>query len=408
MAESVEQQNPNFTYGPNGEKTFKAPAKGTRKAGALKKIDLKYPLDTIDYKGRLVFQLVEEPEDNKLVQDSTRQARVKQYEEGLEIIDATNQRIRDQIEAAEAGDIKLREGVSTEDFRDLGEGLIERGEGVKKEAQERIDFLEGDGYDEQKGKLGPNFDGEIHEPPVIKNTKVSIYLPMALNFRDNVSYENTDLGTVGGLVEGAARGGADAGGLKGMIKSITEGATNTFKDVTSGNSPELAKLAALQLNVISKLPGAEGLKGAAKQAAQVTLNPNTRSLFKSVAIREFAFQFKFIAKSKQEADEVRKIVKFFRTELYPEALTVGEGDTTVAVGYRFPRKFVLTPMYNNQPIKETKILPCYLRDISVVYNPTNQSMHGGDDPHFTEVDMSLSFTETRTLSRQEVDMEGGY
>ena len=66
-------------------------------------------------------------------------------------------------------------------------------------------------------------------------------------------------------------------------------------------------------------------------------------------------------------------------------------------------------MENTQtPIKETKILPCYLRDISVVYNPTNQSMHGGDDPHFTEVDMSLSFTETRTLSRQEVDIEGGY
>ena len=57
----------------------------------------------------------------------------------------------------------------------------------------------------------------------------------------------------------------------------------------------------------------------------VTVNPNTRSLFKNVAIREFAFQFKFIAKSKKEADEVRKIIKFFRTELYPEALTVGTG-----------------------------------------------------------------------------------
>ena len=40
--------------------------------------------------------------------------------------------------------------------------------------------------------------------------------------------------------------------------------------------------------------------------------------------------------------------------------------------------------------------------MSVVYNPTNQTMHGGDNPHFTEIDMSLAFTETRTLSKKDV------
>ena len=72
---------------------------------------------------------------------------------------------------------------------------------------------------------------------------------------------------------------------------------------------------------VGKYLGGDGTALAVKQASGVTLNPNTRSLFKSVALREFAFQFKFIAKSKKEADEVRKIIKFFRTELYPEALT---------------------------------------------------------------------------------------
>ena len=65
-------------------------------------------------------------------------------------------------------------------------------------------------------------------------------------------------------------------------------------------------------------------------------------------------------------------------------------------------------MYNNAPIPDTKILPCFLRDVSVVYNPSGQAMHGGDNPHFTEVDMSLAFTETRTLTRQEIEMEDGY
>ena len=69
---------------------------------------------------------------------------------------------------------------------------------------------------------------------------------------------------------------------------------------------------------VSKYLGGEGTALAVKQASGVTLNPNTRSLFKSVALREFAFQFKFIPLSKQEHDTVIKIINFFRQNLYPE------------------------------------------------------------------------------------------
>ena len=44
--------------------------------------------------------------------------------------------------------------------------------------------------------------------------------------------------------------------------------------------------------------------------------------------------------------------------------------------------------------------------MSVVYNPSNQTMHGGDNPHFTEVDMSLAFTETRTFKKRCCRNEG--
>ena len=69
----------------------------------------------------------------------------------------------------------------------------------------------------------------------------------------------------------------------------------------------------------------EGAEGAVTQGVGVTVNPNTRSLFKNVAIREFAFQFKFIAKSQKEADEVRKIIKFLELNYIQRALTVGTG-----------------------------------------------------------------------------------
>ena len=39
-----------------------------------------YPLDDKDYKGRLTFELVIDPEENKLIQETTRDARIKQLE----------------------------------------------------------------------------------------------------------------------------------------------------------------------------------------------------------------------------------------------------------------------------------------------------------------------------------------
>ena len=40
---------------------------------------------------------------------------------------------------------------------------------------------------------------------------------------------------------------------------------------------------------------------------------------------------------------IEEIIKTFRTELYPEALTAGG----VNVGYRFPNRFLIKVKYNN-------------------------------------------------------------
>ena len=388
------------------------------------KVFLNYPLDNKDYKGRLVFQLVVDPEENKLIQEATREAKIK----GLQNENNARQSDVDFLEERfNAGgglrgmdlskETQEEYGRRKEQFETASAKRRKNLAAIEKNNKE-IERLKGETIETQVN-LGPNFnDAGGAEEVVIStdpNSRVSLYLPMALNFRDNVAYENLDLDISGSFVEAGARSSGLKGkervdGLTSMIKDITGGVANTFDEVMTGGNKDLGALAATYVNVITKFPGMEGVEGAVKQNVGVTINPNTRSLFKNVAIREFAFQFKFIAKSQKEADEVRKIVKFFRTELYPEALLVQNPDSkfSVAIGYKFPKKFIITPMYNNSPIPDTKILPCFLRDVSVVYNPSGQSMHGGDNPHFTEIDMSLAFTETRTLTRQEVEMEGGY
>lgn len=229
--------------------------------------------------------------------------------------------------------------------------------------------------------------------------KVKMYLPTAVPFRDTASYDNVDLGMAGGI--------AEAGGAAGqnIIESLASGVGKTLGSAfNQGGGQQLGRLALTKLSV-AKYLGGEETALAVKQASGVTTNPNTRSLFKSVALREFAFQFKFIPLSEQEHDHVISIIKFFRTELYPEDIEVAVGDTTASVGYRFPNRFGIRILYaDSVNINTPKILPCYLRDVTTTYNPSNQAMHA--DGRFSEIDMSLAFTETRTLSKKDLVEEG--
>ncbi len=242
---------------------------------------------------------------------------------------------------------------------------------------------------------------ESNPPLITTEGPVKLYLPQAIPFRDTASYDNADLGLGGAVVEA----GPNAG--QGLIRSLFEGTGRTLGSAFVGGmgSEQLGRLALTKLSV-SKYLGGEGSQLAVKKAAGVTTNPNTRSLFKSVALREFAFQFKFIPLSEQEHDHVISIINFFRTELYPEDIIVNEGnDFSASVGFRFPNRFNIRILYNDVENPNTpRILPCYLRDVTTTYNPSDQAMHA--DGRFSEIDMSLAFTETRTLSKKDVIKEG--
>jgi hypothetical protein len=217
---------------------------------------------------------------------------------------------------------------------------------------------------------------------------VRLYLPVGLVYRDNVSYENAELGVAGGAALGSMRASGEISlGLKTSIDSLKG----------SAGSKQASLGTVRILEAVNDTAGAVG-----RAAAQVTVNPNARTLFKGVAIREFSFVFKFIPRSQREAQEVRRIIETFRTELYPESINL-DTDANVSIGYEFPNKFQIDILYENKRIG-TRILPAFLRDVNVTYNPSNPGMHS--DGEFNEVDLSLSFTESHTLDKRLVRDEG--
>lgn len=313
---------------------------------AKKRVSLEYPLNNPDeYKGRIVFNVMQEPE-------------------------------------TELGNV-------TEAVTKFAGKL---GEGIKNAI--------GSENPEEVSKSVSQFDGfenvAIANPrPLIDlNRQVSLYLPIGLQYRDNVQYENMDIGGMGA--------GAEAGLKQGMgaVNALIEGGLKTLTAGLGGSTgTDVAKLGTVKL--ASKLP--DEVSGAFKSAAGVTTNPNTRVLFKSVGLREFSFIFKFIATSPKEAEEIKEIIKLFRTELYPENINLPVGTSEISIGYKFPNKFQISIEYDGEEIA-TRIKPCFLRDVSINYNSTAMSMH--EDGNFTEVEMTLAFQETRTLNRKDVEEDG--
>lgn len=228
--------------------------------------------------------------------------------------------------------------------------------------------------------------------------QVSLYMPQQLTIRDAVQYENLNLGTIGAGVDAGMKGGGSA--LGSAVSGMAEG-INSFIDSFSSSSFDtpLAGLAASR--AASKFGDQVG--GAVRMNTRTTINPNTRSLFQSVALREMPFTFRLVATSKEEAEEIKKIITLFRSELYPSNIPGNIGDAEISIGYILPNLFEITMTYDDKPVA-TQFLDSYLRDVSVTYNPNGAAMHS--DGNFTEVEIALTFIESKTLVRE--DIEKGY
>lgn len=221
---------------------------------------------------------------------------------------------------------------------------------------------------------------------------IKLYMPQAINIMDQVQYNNANIGPSGAAAMGAINAG---GSLLSGLQTFLGDALGFLGDALSSD-PGLSRLA---LNRAAQaLPTGQNINNTASLGFQVTVNPNTRTLFEGVTIREFSFQFDFYPVSQEESQTVQEIVKFFRTELYPS--TIGREGTGVPIGFNFPHVFEIKFRVGdiNAPMPQPHL--CYLRNVQSTYNPSSMSFFADGSP--THTSMTLNFTEFRTLSKKDI------
>ena len=225
------------------------------------------------------------------------------------------------------------------------------------------------------------------------NKTVDMYMPSGMQIIDAVNFDNTDIGARGALaLQGLQSGEISAVGAAARAMNPL-GEINALKGAlandTSGRITRSAAAMAAQKF------GSPTANAVVKSGLQVAVNPNTRAVFQGVPIREFNFAFKMIPTSANENQEIGKIVQFFRKELYPEQIMAG----SVSVGFEFPNQFLIEGRYGGSKAGP-QFLPCYLRAVNTTFNAQNASFYR--DGNFSEIDLSLTFTEVRALTKADI------
>jgi len=238
----------------------------------------------------------------------------------------------------------------------------------------------------------------------IGKRKCTLYLPSAIQIRDQVSYSNEPLGAMGAGIRAGIRSNQSASEL---VSAAVGGIGDTFGSLIGAikSGTEFAKTPEAQVAALKVFRSSSTVSGAISSATGVALNPNRRSILNGPELRTFTFTFQLIPTSKAEAVSIERIIQFFREEMYPEAQLIGG----ISAAYSYPSIFDIIMRYRTTDGKykkvATQILPSFLTGVDVNYNQSGMSFHSDGRPQ--EASLTLNFTEERTLDKFDV-AERGY
>ena len=176
-----------------------------------------------------------------------------------------------------------------------------------------------------------------------------------------------------GITGGAAAAGTSAQTQAGSI--LAGGAS----DAKSMFAAKFAQLATNTNNLQQRVNGSIG-------------NPNLELLFTGPSLRSFTFTFRLSPRSKEEAIEVRRIIRFFK-----QTMSVKRSTSTLLL--RSPHTFAIAYLTSNKEHPYlNKFKECALQSCNVSYTPDGNYMSfNGPEPSMTSYELSLTFKELEAI-----------
>jgi hypothetical protein len=228
-------------------------------------------------------------------------------------------------------------------------------------------------------------DADIKRPYVFfqctaRNSQIiALPIPGSLQFSDGATYNNTELGFLGGSLANIASS-VSANGLSG--ESVKNAVANEF--LSKKAEYDGASIGNLVQGITSITGANEGLQSAISIGTGTTVNKNITTEFTSTNTRVFSFQFQLIPRTSSESAKIKNIVKTFREGLYPES---------IGFQLKYPPKWKIRfPQNSHLP----KIGETYLTEVNTTYNGSTNMWR--DDGSPLETTIQVSFMETKAYT----------
>ena len=165
------------------------------------------------------------------------------------------------------------------------------------------------------------------------------------------------------------------------LNQTEQGIKNTSIAGLGIGAQQLSKLAGIDVSADEVLARTTGK----------ILNPNAELLFQGPVLRDFGFKFLMIARGQKEAEEIRKIIRFFKLGAAPRYLG---GPALLGTPDIFQLKYMAGKSKELETVN--KFNEMALRTITVDYAPDG-FWSAYQDSHPVAVVMSLQFSELRPL-----------
>ena len=218
-------------------------------------------------------------------------------------------------------------------------------------------------------------------------SKGTVTLPIQSGIKDqNAAGWGEDSMTAGDI--------AKAGFALKTIMSGGAGASQALGELANqavGSSEDLATAAGTKF-----AENAAQVKGLLARTAGKVMNPNLELLFQKPSLRPFSFQFKLSARSKTEAEQIVKIIRFFKQNMAPQK-GGGSGGASANLFLQAPNTFQIHYLHRGKGATDDhpfigRPKECAMTSFEVDYTPDGQYSTLRDG-YMTSYTISMSLKE---------------
>jgi len=284
---------------------------------------------------------------------------------------------------------KIGASIDTEDIyeRQGGQGYQKTGSKYKIKALKKSAF----GEEIKIGRPAANsvLTGGLSTHTTVTGG-VALYMPPGIKASYSAETGHSELGLAGlgaGTISRAMTGSNTEAQVTEMLKGIGGFALDAARKLAIG---------------AGEAAGLGDIGGAISKVTATAENNFSEAVFEKINPRQFSYTFNLIARNKDEANDINNIIKFFKFHMHPEL------DTSQAGGryFRVPSEFEIHYAYNDQVNNFLhQISRCVCNGVEVDYGGDNfQTFRQFDSQGAAPVNisMSLTFTETTVLTKQEI------